>query len=100
MAKRLVYSFGNGKAHGGAKMKNLLGGKGANLAEMAKLGMPVPPGFTITTEVCTYHETKGRYPKELKAAMKKALRRMEKIMGRKFFISTWVSGTQWNPIFL
>ena len=50
-----VYSFGNGKAEGGAEMRNLLGGKGANLAEMTSLGLPVPPGFTITTEVCTYY---------------------------------------------
>ena len=52
---RWVYSFGDGKAEGRAEMKNLLGGKGANLAEMSNLGLPVPPGFTITTEVCTYY---------------------------------------------
>jgi len=50
-----VYSFGNGKAEGAAAMRNLLGGKGANLAEMSSLGLPVPPGFTVTTEVCTYY---------------------------------------------
>ena len=61
--QRMVYAFGGGKADGNAKMKNLLGGKGANLAEMAKLGLPVPPGFTITTEVCTfYYERKRRTP--------------------------------------
>ena len=58
-----VYSFGDGKADGEAKMKNLLGGKGANLAEMSNLGLPVPPGFTITTEVCTYYYANGEtYP--------------------------------------
>ena len=63
-----VYTFGDGKAEGQAGMKNLLGGKGANLAEMSNLGLPVPPGFTITTEVCTYYYDHGRaYPQELKA---------------------------------
>ena len=54
-----VYTFGDGKAEGKADMKNLLGGKGANLAEMSNLGLPVPPGFTITTEVCTYYYAHG-----------------------------------------
>ncbi|MDE6697385.1 MAG: hypothetical protein K2K25_10945, partial [Muribaculaceae bacterium] len=58
MAKK-VYTFGNGKAEGNAEMRNLLGGKGANLAEMNLLGMPVPPGFTITTEVCTEYTQYG-----------------------------------------
>ena len=63
-----VYTFGDGKAEGQAGMKNLLGGKGANLAEMSNLGLPVPPGFTITTELCTYYYDHGRaYPQELKA---------------------------------
>ena len=66
MANKMVYFFGGGKGEGNAKMKNLLGGKGANLAEMANLGVPVPPGFTITTEVCTYYyENKKKYPKGL-----------------------------------
>ena len=56
-----VYTFGDGKAEGEAGMKNLLGGKGANLAEMANLGLPVPPGFTITTEVCTYYYDHGQH---------------------------------------
>jgi pyruvate,orthophosphate dikinase len=61
-----VYSFGGGTADGRAEMRNLLGGKGANLAEMSSLGLPVPSGFTITTEVCThYTDTKGGYPDEL-----------------------------------
>ena len=61
-----VYTFGDGKAEGDASMRNLLGGKGANLAEMNKVGLPVPPGFTVTTEVCTYYyDHKKTYPKEL-----------------------------------
>ena len=68
MAKeKWVYSFGAGGAEGRAEMRNLLGGKGANLAEMASLGLPVPPGFTITTEVCTYFYANNKsYPKDLK----------------------------------
>ena len=58
--KKHVYSFGDKKAEGNAKMKNLLGGKGANLAEMNLIGVPVPPGFTITTEVCTLYNEKGQ----------------------------------------
>lgn len=85
MAKKYVYFFGNGKAEGNAKMKNLLGGKGANIAEMTNLGIPVPPGFTITTEVCTlYYKNNRRYPKELKAQVEKAMSKVEKIMGRRF----------------
>ena len=69
-----VYSFGNGAAEGDAGMKELLGGKGANLAEMAGLGLPVPPGFTITTEVCTYYyDHEKSYPGDLKDSVAKAL---------------------------
>jgi pyruvate,orthophosphate dikinase len=69
-----VYTFGDGRAEGQAGMKNLLGGKGANLAEMSNLGLPVPPGFTITTEVCTYYYDHGStYPDELKAQVENAL---------------------------
>ena len=65
-----VYSFGGGKADGRSEMRELLGGKGANLAEMASLGLPVPPGFTITTEVCTnFYDNARTYPAELKAAV-------------------------------
>src|SRR5437867_935829 len=65
-AAKYVYYFGGGRAEGSAKLRDLLGGKGANLAEMAGLGLPVPPGFTITTEVCTYFYDHGRrYPPEL-----------------------------------
>lgn len=85
---KYVYFFGGGKADGNESMKNLLGGKGANLAEMAghpSLKLPVPPGFTITTEVCTYYyENKKKYPTVLKDQVKKALEQMEKIMGKKF----------------
>jgi len=80
-----VYTFGDGKAEGQAGMKNLLGGKGANLAEMSNLGLPVPPGFTITTEVCTYYYDHGRaYPQELKAQVEKALDYVGKLTGRTF----------------
>jgi pyruvate,orthophosphate dikinase len=85
MAKKQVYFFAKGKAEGNAEMKNLLGGKGANLAEMAKLGVPVPPGFTITTEVCShYYQNKRTYPKGLKEKVQAALKDVEKLMGKKF----------------
>ena len=86
--KKFVYSFGGGKADGNESMKNLLGGKGANLAEMAghpKLKLPVPPGFTITTEVCTYYyQNKKTYPKILKDQVEKAMARVEDIMDKSF----------------
>ncbi|HUW19596.1 MAG TPA: pyruvate, phosphate dikinase [Sedimentisphaerales bacterium] len=85
MAEKQVYFFGGGKAEGNAKMKNLLGGKGANLAEMANLGVPVPPGFTITTRVCTYYyQNKKKLPQGLKQNVQKALAKVEKLMGKKF----------------
>src|SRR5579883_3362905 len=80
-----VYSFGDGAAEGRADMKNLLGGKGANLAEMAHLGLPVPPGFTITTEVCTYFYENGKtYPKDLKPQVEAALAEVGRLTKRKF----------------
>jgi len=92
MAKKYVYYFGGKKADGKANMKELLGGKGANLAEMVNLGLPVPAGFTITTEVCTaYYENKKKYPKELKEQVLKALEKTEKQMGAKF-------GDKKNPL--
>jgi pyruvate, orthophosphate dikinase len=82
---KYVYSFGNGKADGDGSMKPLLGGKGANLAEMSRIGLPVPPGFTITTEVCTYYyDHKKTYPKELQVLIKNGVAHIEKIMGTKF----------------
>ena len=80
-----VYSFGNGTAEGRAEMRNLLGGKGANLAEMSSLGLPVPPGFTVTTELCTYYyANKETYPAELKDEVEAALAGVEKVVGAKF----------------
>ncbi|MBK6947317.1 MAG: pyruvate, phosphate dikinase [Haliscomenobacter sp.] len=85
---KFVYSFGGGKADGNESMKNLLGGKGANLAEMAghpNLLLPVPPGFTITTAVCTYYYDHGRtYPNELKVQVNEALEEVEQLVGKKF----------------
>jgi pyruvate,orthophosphate dikinase len=94
MAEKMVYYFGGKKAEGNAKMKNLLGGKGANLAEMAGLKIPVPPGFTITTKVCSYYyQNKKRLPKELKKAIEKAMSRVEKEMGKGF-------GDPQNPLLI
>ncbi len=85
MARKLVYYFGGKKADGKANMKELLGGKGANLAEMVNIGLPVPAGFTITTEVCTYYyRNNKKYPRELKKQVLDALRKVEKNMGAKF----------------
>ncbi|TAN43131.1 MAG: pyruvate, phosphate dikinase [Nitrospirae bacterium] len=93
-AAKYVYFFGNGKADGKSEMKNLLGGKGANLAEMTNLRIPVPAGFTITTEVCTlYYKNNRKYPKELGPQTEAALLRVEKIMGKKF-------GDPVNPLLL
>ncbi len=84
-ALKYVYTWGNGKADGNGSMKALLGGKGANLAEMTRIGLPVPPGFTITTEVCTYfYANKKTYPASLQAQMEAGVANMEKIMGTKF----------------
>src|SRR5271154_11579 len=80
-----VYNFGNGSAEGRADMRNLLGGKGANLAEMSNLGLPVPPGFTVTTEVCTYYyANKETYPADLKAAVAAAVAAVGKTVGAGF----------------
>ena len=94
MPKKQVYFFGDGKADGRAGMKELLGGKGANLAEMSTLRIPVPAGFTISTEVCTaYYANKGKLPKTLTSEVTKSLRRVEKVMGKKF-------GDAKNPLLL
>jgi len=87
-----VYNFGDGAAEGEASMKNLLGGKGANLAEMSNLGLPVPPGFTITTEVCTaYYDNDNTYPDELAAQVVASIKTIEKTVGAKF-------GDEENPL--
>ena len=84
-APKFVYAFGGGRADGNAAMKELLGGKGANLHEMAGLGLPVPPGFTISTDVCTYYYAHGRrYPTELRDEVSRQLRRVEQLTGHRF----------------
>ena len=89
-----VYSFGGGKAEGNTAMKNLLGGKGANLAEMASLGLPVPPGFTLSTDVCTsFYDNGNKYPDELSAQTNDGLKTIEKITGKLF-------GSNSNPLLL
>ena len=89
-----VYVFGDGEADGDATMRNLLGGKGANLAEMTKIGLPVPAGFTLTTEACTYYDANDRtYPPELKLQVDSALRKIERVMGAEF-------GSKSNPLLL
>jgi pyruvate,orthophosphate dikinase len=85
MPQKYVYFFGEGHAEGNAKMKDILGGKGAGLAEMTNIGVPVPPGFTISTEVCTYFYANGKkYPPELKKTVEENLARVEKSVGKKF----------------
>src|SRR6476469_4004546 len=92
MMTKWVYTFGDGKAEGRADMRDLLGGKGAGLAEMAGLGLPVPPGFTITTEDCThYYATKNTYPKELEKAVAAALAEVGRLTGKVF-------GDRMNPL--
>src|SRR5207244_9694552 len=83
--KKYVYLFGNKRADGDGSMKPLLGGKGANLAEMTRIGLPVPPGFTLTTEVCTYYyDNKRAYPREQDAQVKNGVAFLEKVLGKKF----------------
>jgi pyruvate,orthophosphate dikinase len=85
VAEKYVYYFGDGHAEGNAKMKDILGGKGAGLAEMTNIGVPVPPGFTISTAVCTYYNAHNfTYPRELQAAVEENLARVEQSVGRKF----------------
>ncbi len=85
MAKKYVYFFGKGRAEGRAVMKDLLGGKGSNLAEMTALGVPVPPGFTMTTEACVeFMRRKGKYPPGLWEQVRRSLARLEKVMGARF----------------
>src|SRR5437016_14080721 len=85
MTQKFVYFFGNGQAEGRADMKNLLGGKGANLAEMTSIGLPVPPGFTITTEVCDLYYKSGRkLPAGLMEEVARNVSMLEKELGKKF----------------
>jgi hypothetical protein len=85
MAAKYVYFFGEGKAEGRGDMKNLLGGKGANLADMTSIGLPVPPGFTLTTEVCTeFYKNNRQYPAALKGQVEEALGKVEQLMSKKF----------------
>ncbi len=92
--KKLIFFFGNGKADGNAKMRELLGGKGAGLHEMTRIGVPVPPGFTISTEVCRhFYAHRRQFPHELKAQVASTLARLEKILGRRF-------GDANNPLLL
>ena len=91
MSKKYVYFFGGGKAEGSKDMKNLLGGKGANLHEMTNLGIPVPPGFTISTESCVHYFKTGRYPEGLKQQVEEAVKRLEELTGKKF-------GSTENPL--
>src|SRR3979411_628538 len=93
-ARRYVYYFGDGHADGSGGMKRLLGGKGANLHEMTRIGLPVPPGFTITTEVCSYfYDNKKQYPPELEAQVASALAKIEKSVSKKL-------GDRANPLLL
>src|ERR1700693_5147870 len=92
--KKHVYAFGGGKADGDGKMKDVLGGKGAGLAEMSRAGMPVPPGFTISTDVCTiYFKNKNSVPEEINKEIEKHLENLEKKVGKKF-------GDPENPLLL
>ncbi|PIT68432.1 pyruvate, phosphate dikinase [Bartonella tribocorum] len=92
--KKWVYSFGDGSAEGSASERNLLGGKGANLAEMSNLGLPVPPGFTLTTEVCNFYYAHDKsYPEELRESVEKALKRVAEQTGREF-------GNEQRPLLL
>ena len=89
---KYVYLFGSSRTEGAAAMKNLLGGKGANLAEMTTLGIPVPPGFTLSTEVCTHYYANGKqYPAELQAQIDRGIAELEAAIGKKF-------GDKSNPL--
>jgi pyruvate,orthophosphate dikinase len=91
--EKLVYFFGGGKAEGKANMRDLLGGKGANLAEMTNIGLPVPPGFTITTEVCKlYYKNNKKYPQGLEKLVSDNIKKLEEVTGKKF-------GEPFNPLF-
>src|SRR5262245_1768858 len=94
MSKKSIFFFGNGKAEGSARMRESLGGKGAGLHEMTRIGIPVPPGFTISTEICShYYAHQGRYPKGFESQVAVALKHVENILGRRF-------GDPENPLLL
>lgn len=93
MTDKYTYYFGDKKAEGNEKMKDILGGKGAGLAEMTNIGLPVPSGFTISTDVCTYYYKNGEYPEELEKKVKNEIIKVEKSMGKKF-------GSEHNPLLL
>ncbi|MCK4421005.1 pyruvate, phosphate dikinase, partial [candidate division WOR-3 bacterium] len=82
--EKMIYSFGGGKAEGNIKMKKKLGGKGAGLAEMTNIGVPVPPGFTISSEVCIHYDKNKSYPEGLEDEIRKSVEKLEEIMGEKF----------------
>ena len=85
MSKKYVYVWGNGMAEGNLKMRDILGGKGVNLAEMTMIGVPVPPGFTISTEVCKYYwDNNNQFPEVLKEQVEVALKKTEEMTGKKF----------------
>ncbi len=92
--KQYVYFFGDGKADGNATMRDLLGGKGANLAEMSRIGLPVPPGLTLTTEVCVeFYKNNRQYPAPLKSQVEAGMKKVEQVMGKKF-------GCKENPLLM
>src|SRR3972149_1843901 len=91
MSRKRIYRFESGKAEGRAAWRELLGGKGANLAEMAGMGVPVPPGFTITTEVCADYMREGRVPEGLMDDVREAMRWLEGVSGKRF-------GSEENPL--
>ena len=82
--EKMIYFFGDGKAEGNIKMKKILGGKGAGLAEMTNIGIPVPPGFTISAEICTHYYKNKKYPDNLETGVKKNVKKIEKVMDEKF----------------
>ncbi|HEX2223807.1 MAG TPA: PEP/pyruvate-binding domain-containing protein, partial [Thermoanaerobaculia bacterium] len=84
MPGKYIYAFGSGTAEGRGVQKDLLGGKGAGLAEMSRLGIPVPPGFTLTTEVCRFYQDQRTYPGGLEAELEKHLSRLEEQVGQRF----------------
>ena len=99
MSNKFVYSFGDGKAEGDASMKNLLGGKGANLAEMSKMGLPVPLGFTITTEVCTaFYNNNCQFPETLNKQVELAIENLQQAINANHSQNQLKFGSETNPL--